>query len=97
MLKVDREQWLEERIRPLEQHIRDLTVSNVRWQRAANLLQQDLDECHEQLAERKQVDQMGPEYKFLVAITHQLHSQVNTPAPFSYYPSLSHLHNIMQN
>lgn len=85
MLKVDREKWLEERIRPLEQHIRDLTVSNVRWQRAAKLFQQDLDECHEQLAERKQVDRMGSEYEFLVAITHQLQSQVNAlpPSPFT--------------
>ncbi|KAI8337727.1 hypothetical protein BC941DRAFT_470615 [Chlamydoabsidia padenii] len=81
LLKVDREDWLEERIRPLDQHIRDLTAANVRWQRAAKLLQQDLNDSQQQLENWKhqqvtQMPWMGCEYQFLVNMIHQLQTQI---------------------
>lgn len=83
LLKVDREDWLEKRIRPLDQHIRDLTAANVRWQRAAKLLQQDLLDSQQQMEEWKhkqviQMPQMGCEYQFLVDMIYQLQTQVCT-------------------
>ncbi|CAO3589333.1 unnamed protein product [Absidia cylindrospora] len=82
LLKVDREDWLEKRLKPLNQHIRELTVTNVRWQRAAKLLQQDVEEAQQQLADWKhyqvtRIPQMDPEYQFLVNMIYHLQSQIN--------------------
>ncbi|CAO3623818.1 unnamed protein product [Cunninghamella blakesleeana] len=49
ILKVDREAWLQEQIRPLDEQIRELTAANIRWQRASRLLQQELDESNHEL------------------------------------------------
>ncbi|CAO3598563.1 unnamed protein product [Absidia cylindrospora] len=83
LLKLDRENWLERRVKPLEQHIRELTMSHVRWQRAAKLLQQDLEEAQRQLASWKlgqitRFSGMGPEYQFLVDMIHQLQTQISS-------------------
>ncbi|KAI8092744.1 uncharacterized protein BX664DRAFT_371565 [Halteromyces radiatus] len=90
LLKVDRENWLEKRIKPLDQHIRDLTMSNVRWQRATRLLQQELQEAKDQLTQWKRsqwqskiVCTGSSEYQFLVDMIHHLQSQIHKQSTFN--------------
>ncbi|KAI8060491.1 hypothetical protein BC940DRAFT_323254 [Gongronella butleri] len=80
LLKVASERRVAEHLEPLDRRIEALTEANVRWQRAARLLQQDLDDTRLQFQQWKQrvlanSQWMGPEYQFLVKIIHVLQLQ----------------------
>jgi predicted HTH domain antitoxin len=82
LLKVDTDNLIEQKTRPLEHTIRDLTMANVRLQRASRLLQMEVEEKKKELNDYKQnqilkMKSVGPEYEFLVQMINLLQRQVS--------------------
>jgi predicted HTH domain antitoxin len=82
LLKVDTDNLIEQKTRPLEQTIKDLTMANVRLQRASRLLQMEVEEKKKELNDYKQnqilkMKSVGPEYEFLVQMVNLLQRQVS--------------------
>lgn len=82
LLKVDTDNLIEQKTRPLEQTIKDLTMANVRLQRASRLLQMEVEEKKKELNDYKQnqilkMKSVGPEYEFLVQMINLLQRQVS--------------------
>lgn len=78
---MDTDNLIKQKTQPLEENVRQLTLANVQLQRAARLLQQDLEEksmCLEKLKQEQitQMKSVGPEYEFLVQMINLLHRQV---------------------
>lgn len=78
---MDTDNLIKQKTQPLEENVRQLTLANVQLQRAARLLQQDLEEksmCLEKLKQEQitQMKSVGPEYEYLVQMINLLHRQV---------------------